>query len=190
VRQLSKLGDARMPFKAAARVRRWARGRKASTVRAPTRSMGGLARSSRRAGIGGFAGAEAAFGEDGEKDVLTASRGIGIAAEETEHERDSGGKRGARGFGIGVPAGGPSLERREHVERLAGGGAGGDDANGGGVAEGAEIWFADAPGAEVGLALPREGVGDLLGAPLFGGVHPAFDPGKERSWVEGREGKK
>jgi hypothetical protein len=102
-RQLAKLGEARRVLRVAARLRRSFRERKSSTARAPTRSSGGEDFVEEGGELGGLLLHEAALGEDGEEHVLAALGGVGVFAEQAEHEGDGGAEGGASGFGIAVP---------------------------------------------------------------------------------------
>jgi hypothetical protein len=85
--------------------------------------------------IGGLILEQPAFGEDREQDVFSALRGVSVATEQTQQERDRGAEGRARGLDVVLPAVGVALEGAQEVQRLAGGAPGRDHAKGAGLVE-------------------------------------------------------
>ena len=122
-RQLAKVGDASRVWSARpASASDWQN----LQLSAPTESMGGWpGRPAARPASALWRPQEKASRRARKQHVLAALGRVGIATQEAQHQRDGGAQRGPGRLGVRVPALGAPRQRREHVQKLAGRGAGG-----------------------------------------------------------------
>jgi hypothetical protein len=162
-----------------------------STWNTPTWVIGGSTTAGIRRSSGqGLAAGEGVLEQAAQEDGGRVGQGVGGAAVLNQAEQRGDGAEGvlAAGLGVGGEARGQRGEGRDDVDRRAGLGAGGEQADVDGVAEGSQVVEAGggeavAPGLGGGF-----GVGDPAGVGLGGGVEDEGEVGEVALRVDGEDG--